>query len=325
MLSRVAERVYWMGRYFERAESMARLVNAYTTQIMDLPKGVEPGWRQLIDIMGTNSAFEEHYKNYDERNTVKFLLADTNGSGSIMSALSMARENVRTTRDLLPTEAWERTNEIFLYAKDNMAQGITRKGRFVFLNNIIVRCQQLTGLLAGTMSHDAVYDFVRAGRNLERADMTTRIVDSAVFILMPRKDQPNPYDNILWANVLKSLGAFQMYRHVRNRVVGDAVIQFLLKDRAFPRSVAHTIAETVLAVSGLPRSSLPLRALARLKRHINATETHKMDLDQLHVFIDELQAGFNEIHGQIADTWFRLDQAPVVFLPTQEQTQLQSA
>jgi uncharacterized alpha-E superfamily protein len=326
MLSRVAERVYWMGRYVERAESTARLVNAYTTQVMDLPKGVEPGWKQLIDIMGTNSVFEKRYKHYDERNTVKFLLADTDDAGSIMSALAMARENVRTTRDLLPTEAWEHSNELYLYAKDNVQHGITRKGRFTFLKSIILRCQQITGLLSGTMSHDAAYDFVRAGRNLERADMTTRIVDSAVFVLMPRKDQPSAYDNILWVNVLKSLSAFQMYRqHVRNRVDGDAVIRYLIKDSAFPRSVAFTIAEAQVAVSTLPRNKAPMRAIGRLQRRLNEAEIQKMSLDELHAFIDELQAGFNNVHEQIWGAWFRLDQTPSASVASQAQSPLQTA
>ena len=326
MLSRVAERVYWMGRYIERAESTARLVNAYTTQVMDLPKSVEPGWKQLIDIMGTNGVFEKHYKHYDERNTVKFLLADTDDAGSIISALAMARENVRTTRDLLPTEAWEHTNALYLYAKENVQHGITRKGRFTFLKDIIFRCQQITGLLAGTMSHDVAYDFVRAGRNLERADMTTRIVDSAVFVLMPRKDQPSAYDNILWVNVLKSLSAFQMYRqHVRNRVVGDAVIYYLLKDVAFPRSVAHTIAEAQVAVSTLPRNRAPLRAIGRLQRRLNEADIHKLNLDELHAFIDELQAGFNEVHQHIWSAWFQLEPTPQASAASQAQSPLQTA
>ena len=121
MLSRVAERLYWMGRYFERVESTARLVNAYTNQILDLPRGVDPGWRQLVDINGSNEIFETHYQNYDERNTVKFLLADAFNPGSVVSALAMARENVRTTRDVLPTEVWDHANELHLYCRENAA------------------------------------------------------------------------------------------------------------------------------------------------------------------------------------------------------------
>lgn len=310
MLSRVAERVYWMGRYIERAESTARLVNAYTNQVLDLPKGTEPGWRTLVDISGSTELFEGHYQNADERNTVKFLLADVFNSGSILSSLAMARENVRTTRDVLPTEAWEHTNELYLYAKNNVQGGLARRNRFYFLKNIVFRCQQVTGLLDGTMSHDFAYDFVRAGRNLERADMTTRIVDSAVFLLMPRKDEPGEYDNILWVSVLKSLSGFQMYRqHIRNRVVGDAVVRYLLKDTQFPRSVSHSVRVAELSLANLPRNEPPLRSVARLQRRLNDAQTDKMSLEELHEFIDELQAGLNSTHESIYSTWFSLEQA----------------
>lgn len=316
MLSRVAERVYWMGRYIERAESTARLVNAYTNQILDLPKGTEPGWRTLVDISGSTELFEGHYQNADERNTVKFLLADGFNPGSILTSLALARENVRTTRDVLPTEAWEHTNELYLYAKNNVQSGLARRNRFYFLKNIVFRCQQVTGLLDGTMSHDVAYDFVRAGRTLERADMTTRIVDSAVFLLMPRKDEPGEYDNILWVSVLKSLSGFQMYRqHVRNRVVGDEVVRFLLKDLQFPRSVSRSIFVAETSLNNLPRNEAPLRSIARLRRRINDAQTEKMDLEDLHEFIDELQAGLNNTHESISNTWFSLEQ------PAQQQAQ----
>lgn len=310
MLSRVAERVYWTGRYIERAESTARLVNAYTNQVLDLPKGTEPGWRTLVDISGGTELFEGHYQNADERNTVKFLLADGFNPGSILASLALARENVRTTRDVLPTEAWEHTNELYLYTKNNVQNGLARRNRFYFLKNILFRCQQVTGLLDGTMSHDFAYDFVRAGRNLERADMTTRIVDSAVFLLMPRKDEPGEFDNILWVSVLKSLSGFQMYRqHVRNRVVGDQVVRFLLKDLQFPRSVSHSVQIAEMSLNNLPRNEAPLRSVARLRRHLNEARTEKMSLEDLHQFIDELQGGLNSTHESISNTWFSLEQA----------------
>lgn len=308
MLSRVAERVYWTGRYVERAESTARLVNAYTTQVMDLPKGVEPGWAHLVDITGANRLFEELHPTYDERSTIEFLVVDAHHPGSIMSSLAAARENVRTTRDLLPTEAWLYTNELYLYGRANAAQAVGRKYRFDFLQEVIVRCQQLTGLLAGTMSHDASYSFVRAGRNLERADMTTRIVDSAVFILMPRKEAPGAYDSILWVNVLKSLGAYQMYRqHVRHRVVADEVVRFLLTDPDFPRSVAHTLSEAQGCVTSLPRHGAPLCSLARARARIDGADIGTMSLDGLHRLIDEVQSDLRDVHEQIQATWFTLE------------------
>ena len=318
MLSRVAERVYWMGRYLERAESTARLVHAYTQQVMDLPIGVEPGWKHLVDITGANAAFDALHPGYDERSTITFLVADLANPGAILSSIAAARENVRTTRDVLPTEAWEHMNELYLYTRANAESAVGRKHRAGMLKHVIFRCQQIAGLLAGTMSHDTAYDFVCAGRNLERADMTTRIVDSAVFILMPRKATPAEYDSILWVNVLKSLSAYQMYRrHVRHRVVGDEVVRFLLRDCHFPRAVRHALAEAAVALSALPRNPDVLRSLARVQARIEDADPSAMSLDDLHRLIDEVQTELGALHEAIRETWFGFERA--------EQLQAQSA
>jgi uncharacterized alpha-E superfamily protein len=161
------------------------------------------------------------------------------------------------------------------------------------------------------MSHDAAYDFVCAGRNLERADMTTRILDAAVVVSKPRKRAPGAYDSIRWINVLKSLGAYQMYRrHVRSRVAGDEVLRFLLEDLHFPRSLAHALAEAEASLSALPHHDAPLDALSRLQCRIGDSDTRAMDGDALHRMIDRLQTDLNRIHERIWETWFRREQAP---------------
>jgi len=310
MLSRVAERVYWMGRYVERAESTARLVNAYTTQMMDLPIGVEPGWRHLVDLSGANALFDDLHDRYDEAATIDFLVSDARHPGSILSSLAMARENVRTTRDVLPTEAWAHVNELWLHARAGAPGAVGRHQRFAFLQDVIFRCQQLAGLLAGTMSQDAAYAFVSAGQYLERADMTTRILDSAVTLLMPRRAAPGEYDSILWVNVLKSLSAYQMYRqHVRNRVVGDEVVRFLLRDVQFPRAAAHAVVQCQRCLDGLPRSGRVLDALARVRRRLDDAEIATLDLDGLHRLVDEVQRDLIDVHDRIRATWFCVEAA----------------
>jgi uncharacterized alpha-E superfamily protein len=307
MLSRVAERVYWIARYIERAENGARLVNAFTNQMLDLPTGLAPGWRQLVDIIGGGASFEKHYQTYNERNTVGFLVADAFSPSSILASVSMARENMRTTRELLPTEAWLHCNELYLYVKSHSADAVPRRGRYAFLKEVIFRCQQLTGLLNGTMSHDVAYDLVCLGCNLERADMTSRIVDSAVFILMPRRLAPGRYDSLLWVNVLKSSGGYQMYRqHVRGRVEGSAVVKFLLQDRYFPRAVVHAVAEAESALKDLPRNEAPLRRIAALRERIENTDIDTMDFTDMHAFIDALQLALNQVHDEIFRTWFNI-------------------
>lgn len=306
MLSRVAERVYWMGRYLERAESTARLVSAYSNEVMDRPRHMRPSWQSLADITGASALFGGHYKNYDERNVVKFLLADTFNPGSVLTSVHAARENARTTRELLPTEAWEDMNRLHLYVRENVQSSLARRHRFDFLHTVIFRCQQLSGLLDGTMSHDSAYDFVRLGQSLERADMTTRIVDSAVAMLMPRAGRPTDADNVLWVNVLRSLSALQMYRqHVHPRVEGPDAVRFLLQDRYFPRAVDFNIAVAEACLNALPRSDAPLLRVGRLQRRISEAEPRTMDLEALHEYIDTLQAGIAAIHEQAAEVWFR--------------------
>lgn len=307
MLSRVAERVYWMGRYLERAESTARLVSAYSNEAMDLPRSRSPSWRSLADITGASDAFAGHYKNYDERNVIKFLLADTFNPGSILTSVRAARENARTTRELLPAEAWEDMNRLYLYVSEHVQRSLARRHRFDFLHTVISRCQQLSGLLDGTMSHDSAYDFVRLGQSLERADMTTRIVDSAVAILLPQQDESGEYDSVLWVNVLRSLSALQMYRqHVHPRVVGHDAVRFLLQDHYFPRSVAYNIAMAESCIKALPRSDAPLLRVGRLQRRINEAQPREMRMEDLHAYIDTLQGGIGSIHEQAAEVWFRI-------------------
>lgn len=310
MLSRVAQRVYWTSRYIERAENTARLVSVYTSLILDLPHSEFLGWRLLLFITGSQEAFAERYQNADARNTTKFLLADDWNPGSVVSSVAHARENVRTTRDIVPSEAWQEVNELYLYAKEHAGQGVSARGRHRFLREIITRCQQLTGLLAGAMSHDAAYDFIRLGRNLERADMTSRILDVAGAIFRQQPLELAPYVNILWVNILRSLSAYQAYRqNVKNRVQGGDVLAFLLQDSRFPRAVGFCLDQLAEGLQRLPRGEVPLRSVARLQRHVSEAKVSALLKRGLHEYIDELQQELGLVHQQINVSWFALEQS----------------
>jgi uncharacterized alpha-E superfamily protein len=312
MLSRVAERVYWLARYIERAENTARMVMSFNQVSLDMPKTVQLSWKGLVAVTGTDDIFDEHYQRDEERNCVKFLLADHYNPSSIFSSLKSARENVRTTRDLVPSEAWEIVNELYLFARDNMDSGIGKRGRYQFLTEVVQRCQTLTGLLAGCMSHDAAYDFIRLGRNLERADMTSRQIDiGAIRYLKKSTDDPSPYDGLLWTSILRSQSGFQMYRqHVKRRINGADVVRFLLQDIPFPRAVAHALRYVQEALERLPRNEVPLRLVMQARRHaLGADVDQLISEERLHDFIDTLQQDIAEVHNAIVDTWFRLDKA----------------
>lgn len=308
MLSRVAERVYWQARYLERAENTARLLDVFSTLLMDLPKGTKLGWDTLVHITGTHEVFSATGRQPIERNVMKFLLSEDNGV-SIINMLAAARENARTTREIMPTEAFEQINELYFYAKDNLAKGISRGPRHELFEEIVTSCQQLTGLIAGTMSHDDVYCFVRLGSHLERADMTTRIVDVGSGNLLVSNQAASPTDdpltNILWMNILRSISAYQMYRqHVKDRINAEDVVIFLLQNDEFPRSLAHCISQLSGVIDDLPNHAKPLAQIARTYRSIKHANIEKLLGDGLFQFIDDLQVEIGDIHQAISTTWF---------------------
>lgn len=305
MLSRVAERLYWMARYIERTENTARLMLVQHHLVLDLPKHIRPGWDLMIEVLGTNAAFAAQPGKPTEKNTISFLFGSRENTSSILSSLAEARENIRTTREILPTETWERINSLYLSVAQRGARGLPGNIRHKVLNDIVQRCQQITGMLAGSMNNDAAYQFIRIGRNLERADMSTRIIDTASARLMGDSEEIQPYRNVLWVSVLKSLSAYQMYRlSVRRNVNPEDVLHFLLDSKVFPRALAHTLNEIDTSIGLLPRNSEPLAAIAAVKQVLAGADAGTLRNAALHAFIDEMQLLLDGIHDTINHTWF---------------------
>ncbi len=313
MLSRSAERLYWLARYLERTENIARLVSVHMNLLMDLPNGVEMGWLQLVRINAAEPQFYEKYKVANERNVTRFLLIDKSYSGSLFSSLSAARENIRTSRDLLPDEAWEQVNEMYLFVKNHshIDSVYNRSNRVVLLNEILKGCQRFTGLLSGYMSHNNPYRFIRLGKNIERADMTSRILDLASLLLAEsRSDEMRQYETILWVNILKALNAQLMYRqHVRSSVNGDDVLNFLLLNTNLPRSVGCCIAEITACINALPNNDALPEELAKLEVYVQTIDTRRTTQAQLREILDDLQNKLGEVHDRISNNWF-LQAAP---------------
>ncbi|MBC7781448.1 MAG: alpha-E domain-containing protein, partial [Proteobacteria bacterium] len=326
MLSGHAEAIYWLGRYLERAEDSARLANVHANLLLDLPRKYTLGWAPLIAITGHSELFAEFYKETNERTVVRFLIADEKNPGSIISSLTSARDNARLLRDLLPREAWEQINVLFLSAKQEAANSLTQAKRYDFLESVIRGAQQIYGTLAGTMSHDYPYDFLRLGLALERVDMTTRIIDVRSANLLGAVVTPDmanadlaPFENIQWMSVLRSLSAYHMYRRtVRGPVSHADVLRFLLSDKYFPRSITFCLAEMDATLRRLPRSSTLARSIQKMIDQLDHVDYDALDQPALHRYTDELQVGFGALHDQISATYF------LPGVPAQAQSQSQS-
>jgi len=308
MLSRVAENVYWMKRYLERAEDTARLINSMTSLLLDLPVEVEVTWYELIKVVDAETQFNELYPDsYDERSVMRYLISDTRNPSAIKVCINAARENARVTRDIIPNEVWEQANELFLYSSGNARGAIARRKRNDFMSGLIRRCQTMTGILMGTLSHDAAYQFLRIGRNLERADMSSRIIDVAAGNLLSDEDNFNPaFATVRWINVLKSLNAFQAYRMQGYLGVNGAdVLDYLFNQRHFPRSMGHCLHEIGVCFSELSNTRAPRLQLNRMIKQLEEMNTKRMKRTGLHRFLDEFQQSVGELHQVITDTYFR--------------------
>jgi uncharacterized alpha-E superfamily protein len=306
MLSRVANNLYWLARYLERAENTARLINVNSHLLLDLPTKVKLGWEPIVDILSFRDKFYESYQVVDEKNVINFMVVDKNNPGAILTSLKSARENARTIKEIIPREAWEQINALYLFVTENQKDAFTRRSRYAYLNKIILANQTITGLLAGTMSHDEAYAFMRIGRHLERADMSTRIIDVRSATLLSEIESELPaFSNIQWMGVLKSMTAYQMYRReVRVRVNREDVLAFLLTDSRFPRSLVHAIEQIEHAVTELPHSKDTVEKTSRVKSYLLNAKPATLKQEKLHEFIDDIQLGIIEIDKQIEDSYF---------------------
>jgi uncharacterized alpha-E superfamily protein len=322
MLSRVAESIYWMCRYIERAENIARVVNVNWHLTLD-DTSAEPQWQPLISITGDEEAFEERYDDYTQRNVVQFLGFDETYPNSIYNCLCQARENARTVREIIPTDLWEQVNTFY-----QDVSGAARQPHLVdtprnFFESVIKESNEFIGRNLTTMMHDEGWYFSRAGRMIERADKTSRILDVKYFYLLPRvEDVGSPMDNIQWMALLRSASALQAYRQTYGQIDPTNVVELLLLNHAFPRSCRYCVQSVEKAmgvISGSPPGVYKTdaeRHCDQLRSLLACAQSKEVLASGLHEFVDSLQCKLNDIGRAIAENFF--GHAPVEDLATEE-------
>jgi uncharacterized alpha-E superfamily protein len=308
MLSRVAEKLYWMTRYLERGENTARLINATTHVLLDLPRGASFGWDVLLKVAGQDSLFAQFYSLPDEASIMRFLIIDERNPSSIVSCIRCARDNSRRLREVLPRVAWERINNLYLLVNGLSVQVIDRARRYSLLDQVIERRQSVIGLLSECMSHDVAFQFIKLGRYLERADMTTRIIDINAAVLVTRQETAeDPALALLWMGVLQSLNAYQMYRrHASVHVHGAEVVNFLLRDLHFPRTVSFCLGEMEECLAQLPHHVAPMKMVRITERRLKSMKIDQLTPALRHEYLDAVQSDLAKLHDEIAAQYFHL-------------------
>lgn len=311
MLSRVADAVHWMARYIERAENVARFVSVDLHLRLDLPEADETRWRPLVVTSGDLAVFESRYGEATEANVRRFLTFDPQNPNSILSCLRAARENARSVREIISSEMWEQVNRAYLAVRDPGAPAYAEEDPQGFYTDVKVASHLFLGLTDTTMTHGEAWDFARLGRQLERADKTSRILDVKYFILLPRPDYVGtPYDTLQWTALLKSASAYEMFRKQHDRISPDRVVKFLTLDRRFPRSVRYCVVEaeeSLRRITGTPAGSFentPEQRLGRLRADLDYADVDGIIRGGLHEYLDTLQSRLNEVGDAIHAEFF---------------------
>lgn len=306
LLSRVAENAYWAGRYLERAEGLARLVQTHTELYVDLPAAAGLTWAPLLAVTGSEDDFDRVHDDTGEDDVVAFLLSDVGHPGSVVSALAQAREDFRITRACLPRQTWETVNEAHLWAQEHRLDAVDRRTRPRWTEEVIRRCHLVSGSIHATMSRDDTYSFIEIGRLVERADLTTRVLGVEADILVGGVDDVlRAYTDVTWLAVLRSVGAEQMYRRAAGGLVNGAdAMRFLLHDATFPRSVEHCLIGVSRWLLELPHQEVPMGDCAAVQRRLEAEHVVETDPSELTTFVDELQLGLEVLHESLRQTYF---------------------
>jgi len=312
MLSRVADSIYWMSSYIERAENVARCLEVNVQLTLDLPMAsTDSQWEALVASSGDRQQFHEHYDRPSRSNVIEFLAFATKNPNSILSCLIAARENARMVREVITADMWEQLNTFYLLVCEAARRRGIADAPHEFLAQVRLASQQFTGVTDATLSHGEAWRFCRLGRNLERADKTTRILDVKYFLLLPEiRDVGTPIDDIQWAAVLRSASALEMYRKRYGRVAPDRVVEFLLLDSEFPRAVHHCLigADDCLHAISSTRSgtfsNVAEQRLGQLRSELAFADVAGIVTGGLHEYLDRLQMRLVRLGDAIRETFF---------------------
>jgi uncharacterized alpha-E superfamily protein/transglutaminase-like putative cysteine protease len=324
LLSRVAEAVYWAGRYLERVEDMSRIVQVHGETHVDLPIGADVGWGPLLETCGADKATVERLRKLDnervsgspggssasEMAVVTFVTTDRDNPSSILCALAAARDNVRVARPVMPREVWELINDLWLASSADADQIRTREGRVRWLRRAVDECVRMNGVLSSTMRRDEAMAFMSIGQQIERADITGRILTVRADSAAPTADRDR-YDDVHWMALLRSASAYQPFRRAMPaRPDSGATLRFLLQDDSFPRAVSSCLSELRATLKRLPGNEQVLAACTDASVLVADAPVDRMTADELRNLVDDLHADLATIHQRLETAYFR--PAPVV-------------
>lgn len=336
MLSRVADSLFWMSRYIERAENNARMLDVNLQMMLDVEgfddRDVAEHWLPIINSLEDTEVFYSIHKKPDADSVAEFITFDRRNPSSICSCLAFARENARTVREQISTEMWEEINKVYLFVRSDEARQLYRSSPYEFYKMIVEGSYLFQGVTDTTMSHGEGWDFIQLGKFIERGDRTSRILDIKYHILLPQGEEVGGnVDTIQWMAVLRSCSANEAYRKVHvGQVHPWRVAEFLITDERFPRSIRFCVdhldaaLHRISGTQGAHFGNEAERLSGRLRSHIIYSKTEEILDPGLHQYLDDIQLKLNDISDAIyelyaSNSYPDMEAQIAAFLATKEQ------
>jgi uncharacterized alpha-E superfamily protein len=317
MLSRVADSVFWIGRYVERAENTARLLDVALRSLRERPFTLGGGGSQMNELrlvlvaLGAVDDYTRRYGDLSEDGLAAYLMIDSDNPHSVISAMTTARNNARSVRESISTEMWEELNRAYFMVNRVASARVLVDGTSDFCASIRLRSQLFQGVADATMPHDESWRFLQAGRYLERAGTTARVLDARGSEFASPEQLSRAEDVHHWLNILRSVSAYEALMRLRpGGVQPAAVAQFLLLDRRFPRSVAfgvervHEQLEAIDRELGLQREEGPAQVAGALAAQLRYMRFGEYGGNRLVVFLTTLVDQIDEIGDVIRRSYF---------------------
>jgi len=321
MLARLAENLFWAGRYLERAEDTTRLVDVTYHTLLEAREGeVERSWEQLLEMLHLRKAYGR--STVDPNEVVRFLVLERTQPSSIMASVTSARENIRSVRELISSELWESVNDLHLLLRSRDLYDELADQPFELFSDIRRMCMTVAGVSVETMPRDEGWQFMTLGRLLERAEMTCRLIDVryaqlAAIQTTPRKlttvdadmaGRTDRADLHQWVALLKSASAFEAYRRrYRSSMDPADVVEFLLLEEDLPRSVLYSLTEAMSLLEALTdgRSSRAARLLGLATSSLRYRDIGELFAEGLHEHLEDMQNRVGLVAEAVANEFFR--------------------
>lgn len=312
MLSRTADHLYWMARYIERAENLARVLDV-TYNMSLVPNAAESEaalWLPALEISGNVELFDEHYSEITAANVIQYLSLDMNNSSSIYCALRSARENAHAVRVTMTSETWENINALWLEFGQFIGQDLAKTGLREFCDWVKARSHLFRGVCFGTMLRDDAFSFVRLGTFIERADNTARLLDVKYHLLLPEQEEVGgAVDYYEWSAVLRSVSAFQAYQKIYSDTIEPwRVAELLVLRRDMPRSL-HACFDEIMPILELlsgARATECKRLAGELHSKLRYGKMRDIFQRGLHEFLSDFIESNNLLGSEVHKTFFSI-------------------